>query len=168
MATITFQENPVQTAGDLPSVGSQAPDFTLIGPDLSEMKLADFHGKRLVLNIFPSIDTPVCANSVRRFDQDIAKLPNTEVLCVSADLPFAQSRFIGAEKLENVKGASTFRDAAFGEASGYGVMMQDSVLKGLMSRAVVVIGEDGKVLYTEQVPDIAQEPSYQPVIDALA
>ena len=165
MATITFQGNPIHTSGELPAVGSIAPDFQLTGATLADVTRSSFAGKRLVLNIFPSIDTGVCAASVRRFNKEVSSLSNTAVLCISDDLPFAQSRFCGAEGLNNVVTLSELRDRDFG--SQYGVRITDGPLAGLLSRAVVVLDENGKVIYTEQVPEIAQEPDYAPVVDLL-
>jgi thiol peroxidase len=159
MATTKFKGNDVHTSGELPKVGSQAPDFTLVGSDLQEIKLNNFKGKRLVLNIFPSLDTGVCAMSVRKFNQWVSEKENTVVLCVSKDLPFAQKRFCGAEGLENVITASDFRFNSF--AKEYGVLLLDGPLEGLMSRSVVAIDENGKVLYTELVPEITTEPNYE-------
>jgi thiol peroxidase len=164
MAKITFKGTPIHTIGELPAKGSAAPDFTLVKQDLSEAVLSDYKGKRLVLNIFPSIDTGVCAMSVRTFNEKAAALKNTVVLCVSMDLPFAQSRFCGAEGIKNVTTASAFR-SAFGEH--YGVTIADGPLAGLLSRAVVVIDEKGKVIYAEQVPEIAQEPDYAAALAVL-
>ena len=164
MAQITFKGSPVSTIGELPAAGSVAPDFKLVKQDLSDAVLADYKGKKLVLNIFPSIDTGVCALSVKAFNEKAAGLENTAVLCVSVDLPFAQARFCGAEGIENVETASTFR-ATFGE--DYGVTIADGPLAGLLSRAVVVIDETGGVIYTEQVPEIAQEPDYGDALNAL-
>jgi thioredoxin-dependent peroxiredoxin len=164
MAKITFKGTPIRTIGELPAKGSITPDFTLVKQDLSETVLADYKGKRLMLNIFPSIDTGVCALSVRKFNEKAAALKNTVVLCVSMDLPFAQSRFCGAEGIKNVVAASAFR-SAFGDH--YGVTIAEGPLTGLLSRAVVVINESGKVLYTEQVPEIAQEPNYEAALGAL-
>ena len=164
MAKITFKGTPISTIGDLPVKGSAAPDFALVKQDLSETVLADYKGKRLVLNIFPSIDTGVCAMSVRKFNEKAAALKNTVVLCVSMDLPFAQSRFCGAEGIKNAVTASAFR-SAFGDH--YGVTIADGPLAGLLARAVVVINEAGKVIYTEQVPEIAQEPNYDAALAAL-
>lgn len=166
MATITLKGNQIHTVGDLPPAGSGAPDFTLVKSDLSDASLGDFAGKKVVLNIFPSLDTAVCAASVRRFNAEASKLGNTVVLCVSRDLPFAHSRFCSAEGLENVVSLSEMRDANFSEA--YGVRITDGPLAGLMSRAVVIVGADGKVVYTEQVPEIAQEPDYEAALRALA
>jgi thiol peroxidase len=155
----------VHTVGELPSVGSPAPAFTLAGGDLSDVTLADFAGQRVVLNIFPSIDTKTCAMSVRRFNELAASMDNASVLNVSADLPFAQSRFCGAEGIDKVRSASTFRNPEFGDA--YGVRMADGRMAGLMARAVVVVDENGTVAYTELVPSIGQEPDYDSAIAAL-
>lgn len=165
MAKITFKGNPISTSGNLPQVGSAAPDFSLTKGDLSDVSLKDFKGKKAVLNIFPSIDTSVCATSVRKFNEQAAQLTNTVVLCISADLPFAQGRFCGAEGIKNVTPLSEFRNKAFGDS--YGLRIAEGPLKGLLSRAVVVLDESGKVLYTEQVPEIAQEPNYQAALGAL-
>lgn len=164
MAQVTFKGSPVQTVGELPDIGSPAPAFTLVKQDLSDISLSDFAGKKLVLNIFPSIDTGVCAASVRVFNSQAATLENTAVLCVSVDLPFAHGRFCGDEGIENVDTASAFR-SDFGSA--YGVTLADSALAGLFARAVVVIDESGKVVYTELVPEIAQEPNYDATLAAL-
>jgi thioredoxin-dependent peroxiredoxin len=165
MAQVTFKGNPINTSGSLPRVGSAAPDFTVIKTDLTPISLSELKGKKTVLNIFPSIDTPVCANSVRRFNVEASKLANTVVLCISRDLPFAQKRFCAAEGLENVIPASEYRDSSF--SSAYGVMLVDSPLQGLFSRAIVVVDEKGTVVYTEQVPEIAQEPDYEKALAAL-
>lgn len=165
MAQITLGGNPVNTSGDLPSVGSPAPSFSLVKSDLSEIGSADLAGQQVVLNIFPSIDTAVCATSVRVFNEKAAGRDDVTVLCVSADLPFAQSRFCGAEGIANVAAASTFR-SSFG--ADFGVTMTDSKLAGLLARAVVVIGTDGNVAYTELVPEIAQEPDYDAALAALS
>src|SRR5512136_257962 len=165
MAQITFKGNPFHTAGSLPKVGDAAPDFKVTKADLSDASVKDFKGKRVVLNIFPSIDTPVCAASVRRFNQEAANLKNTVVLCVSKDLPFAQKRFCAAEGLENVLTASEFKDNSFSDA--YKVKIVDGPLAGLFSRAIVVVDANGKVSYTEQVPEIAQEPDYAKALAAL-
>lgn len=165
MAQITHRGNAIHTSGDLPKVGSAAPAYTLVRTDLSEVSGKDLAGKRVVLNIFPSIDTPTCAASVRKFNARANEKPNTTVLCVSADLPFAQKRFCGAEGLENVVPASTFRAADFGQA--YGVNLVDGPLKGLLARAVVVIDAAGKVVHTELVPEIAQEPDYDAALAVL-
>lgn len=165
MAQITFKGNPVQTSGSVPKVGTQAPDFNLTKSDLSSATLAEFKGKKLVLNIFPSLDTPVCASSVRRFNEVAAKLKDAAVLCISRDLPFAQNRFCAAEGLKNVITASEYKDSKFSDA--YGVRIVDGPLAGLLSRAIVVVDASGKVTYTEQVPEIAQEPDYAKALAAL-
>jgi len=165
MAQITLKGNPINTVGDLPEVGAQAPDFKLTAGDLSDVTLENYAGKKLVLNIFPSLDTDVCAASVRRFNEEAAGLDNTDVLCISKDLPFAQSRFCGAEGLDNVTTLSCFRYRTFGD--NYGVRIVDGPIAGLMARAIVVIDEGGKVIYTEQVPEIAQEPDYASTLVAI-
>ena len=165
MAQITLKGNAIHTVGTLPSVGAQAPDFSVAKSDLSDVSLKDFAGKKVILNIFPSIDTDVCATSVRKFNGDVTTMANTVVLCVSADLPFALKRFCGAEGISNVTTASDFRDGNFGKA--YGVRIADGPLRGVLSRAVVIIDEKGKVIYTEQVPEIVQEPNYQKALAAL-
>jgi len=164
MAEVTLGGNPVHTSGELPSVGSAAPAFTLTGSDLGDMSSSDLAGKNVVLNIFPSIDTPTCATSVRTFNQRAADLDDTVVLCVSADLPFAAGRFCGAEGIANVKTGSTFRS---GFGADYGVDLVDGKLAGVLARAVVVIGPDGTVKHTELVPEIAQEPNYEAALGAL-
>ncbi|MBN2242740.1 MAG: thiol peroxidase [Acidobacteria bacterium] len=165
MAQITFKGNSIHTAGSLPEIGKPAPDFKVVKADLSTMSLSDFRGKRVLLNIFPSLDTPVCAASLRRFNVEAAKLPNSVVLCISKDLPFAQKRFCAAEGLDNVLTGSEYRDSNFSGA--YGVSITDGPLEGLFSRAVLVIDEQGKVLYAEQVPEIAQEPDYDKALAAM-
>jgi thioredoxin-dependent peroxiredoxin len=165
MAEVTLGGNPVHTVGDLPPVGSPAPPFSLTSTELADVTLADFDGKRLVLNIFPSIDTSTCAASVRKFNELAAALDDTTVLNVSADLPFAQKRFCGAEGIENVQSASTFRSPEFGDA--YGVRFADGALAGLMGRAVVVVDRDGNVAHTELVPEVANEPNYDAALAAL-
>jgi thioredoxin-dependent peroxiredoxin len=166
MAQITFKGSPVTTAANLPATGTQAPEFTLTGGDLSEVKLSEFAGQSVVLNIFPSIDTDVCAASVRRFNQAAGGLADTKVLCISADLPFASGRFCGAEGLDNVITLSTFRSPEFGKA--YGTLITDGPLKALQSRAVVIIDKVGKVIYTEQVAEITEEPNYEAALKALS
>ena len=166
MAEILLKGNPIQTVGDLPEEGTAAPEFTLTKTDLSDVSLSDLKGKRVVLNVFPSIDTAVCATSVRKFNEEASRLENTEVLCASLDLPFAHNRFCGAEGIENVSTVSELRNRDFG--NDYGLRIIDGPLSGLLSRAVIVIDESGKVIYTEQVPEIAQEPDYQSAIDALS
>jgi len=164
MAQITLRGNPINTVGELPAAGSAAPAFSLTGTDLGTVDSGQFGGKPVLLNIFPSIDTPVCATSVRTFNERAAASGAT-VLCVSNDLPFAQKRFCGAENIENVTSASAFR-AGFG--SDYGVTIADGPMAGLLARAVVVIGADGNVAYTELVPEIAQEPNYDAALAALS
>ena len=164
MAQTALGDNIVNTVGDLPSVGSSTPSFTLTKADLTEMSQADLAGRRVVLNIFPSLDTKTCAMSVRKFNEIAAGLDNTTVLCVSADLPFAQARFCGAEGLTNVTTASTFR-SDFGSA--YGVKLADGKMAGLMARSVVVLDENGKVLHSQLVPQIGQEPDYDAAVAAL-
>lgn len=165
MARITLKGNPLNTSGTLPAVGSKAPDFRLTKADLSDVGLKDFAGKKIVLNIFPSIDTGVCATSVRKFNAEASKLPGAVVVGVSRDLPFALKRFCGAEGIEAVVTASELRDRAFGKA--YGVEMLDGPLAGLLSRAVVVIDANGTVIHAEQVPEIAQEPDYVKALAAV-
>ncbi len=155
----------METSGELPPVGSAAPDFSLRKSDLTPVTLADYAGSRLVLNIFPSIDTPTCAKSVRQFNQQAGRMPNTRVLCVSADLPFALTRFCGAEGIDNVETASVYRAPEFG--TDYGVYMAEGRLGGLLARAIVVVDESGKIIHQELVPEIAQEPDYQAVLEAL-
>ena len=159
MASVTFKGSPVKINANLPEVGSQAPDFKLIGSGLNEINLSDYKGKKVVLNIFPSLDTGVCAASVRNFNKWASKNENTVVICVSKDLPFAQGRFCGAEGLENVITASDFRYNNF--ATDYGVLMLDGPLAGLMARSVVAIDENGNVAYNQLVPEIVEEPSYE-------
>jgi thiol peroxidase len=163
MAQITLRGNPINTVGELPAVGSPAPGFSLIGTDLGAVSSDQFSGKPVLLNIFPSLDTPVCATSVRTFNERAAG-SGLSVLCVSNDLPFAQKRFCGAEGIENVTTASAFRDS-FGE--DYGIALADGPMAGLLARAVVVIGADGNVAYAELVPEIAQEPNYDAALAAM-
>ena len=165
MATVTLKGNPVRLSGELPVKGSEAPAFKLTSKDLADLSAADFKGKNLVLNIFPSVDTSVCATAVRRFNKEASSLKDTAVLCISADLPFAQARFCGAEGLNNVVTLSDFRSGDFGKA--YGLRIVDGPLAGLLARAVVVVGKDGKILYTQLVPEIAQEPDYAAALAAL-
>jgi thiol peroxidase len=164
MASITLKGNPVQTSGNVPEKGSVVKDFKLVRSDLSEVSLKDFTGKKKVLNIFPSIDTGTCAASVRHFNQDAAKLTNTVVLNISADLPFAQARFCGAEGIKNCETLSSFR-STFGK--DWGLEIADSPLKGLLSRVVVTLSEDNKVLHAEQVSEIAQEPNYEAALASI-
>ena len=163
MAQITLRGNPINTVGELPSVGSPAPAFSLTGADMGAVSNEQFSGKHVVLNIFPSIDTPVCATSVRTFNERVAG-GGVTVVNVSKDLPFAQKRFCGSEGIENVTTASAFRDS-FGE--DYGVSIADGPMAGLLARAVVVIGADGNVAYTELVPEIAHEPNYDAALAAV-
>lgn len=165
MAQFIFKGNKYKTAGELPKIGQKAPDFTLVKTDLSSVSLSDFKGKKLILNIFPSIDTPTCQASTRKFNEEATKLIGVTVLCVSKDLPFAHSRFCGAEGLKAVIPASQYQDSKFSQA--YGVEILDGPLKGLFSRSVVVIDEKGNVIYTELVPDIANEPNYKAALNAL-
>jgi thiol peroxidase len=164
MSKIKLHGNEVTTSGTLPAVGTTAANFTLVTKDLSSKSLSDFKGKNIILNIFPSIDTGVCAASVRNFNKEAANLHNTEVLCISKDLPFAQARFCGAEGIDRVTMLSDFRTNF---ANEYGVQMTDSPMKGLMSRAVVVVNPEGKVVYTQQVDEITKEPDYQSALNAV-
>lgn len=161
MAEITFKGKAIQTAGDLPGKGKAAPPFTLVKTDLTQTGLGDYPDRRVVLNIFPSLDTPVCATSLRKFNALAGGMLNTTVLCVSADLPFAAQRFCSAEGLDDLVPASCFRNPAFGET--YGVAMVDGPLRGLLARSVVVVDEKGVVIHTELVPDIGHEPDYDAV-----
>lgn len=165
MATTALRGNPVNTSGDLPAEGSTAPAWSLTKNDLSPISSSDLTGQRVVLNIFPSLDTALCATSVRTFNERAADLDGTTVMCVSADLPFAQARFCGAEGIEHVTTASTFRNPEF--LADYGVGMVDGPLAGLCARSVVVVDEDGRVVHTELVPDITQEPDYDAALAAL-
>ena len=165
MAKITLAGNQINTIGELPEKGTKASDFNLVKTDLSTLSLKDLKGKKVVLNIFPSLDTDVCAASVRRFNKEVGDLKNTVVVCVSKDLPFAHKRFCTTEGLENVLNASDFKDGSFGEK--YGVTIADGPLAGLHSRAVVVLDEEGKVVYNEQVPEIVQEPNYEAALNAV-
>ncbi len=166
MASLTLHGNEINSIGNLPSIGSAAPEFNLTKGDLSLTSLADYKGKKLVLNIFPSIDTGTCAQSVRQFNKDASGLENTVVLCISKDLPFAQARFCGAEGIENVEMLSDFRDGNFGKA--YQLAFADGPLMPLHSRAVIVLNEDGNIVYTEQVGEIVDEPDYAAALEALS
>lgn len=166
MASVTLQGNPVSVQGDLPAVGTQAPDFKLTGADLSEVTLADFAGKSLILNIYPSVDTGTCAASTRQFNERMNDRDDVVVLCVSQDLPFAFARFCGAEGLDNIRTASTFRSSAF--LDDYGVKIADGPLEGLCARAVVAVDADGKVVYHQLVAEIADEPDYEAALSALS
>jgi len=165
MSSITLGGNPVNTSGELPKIGTQLADFKLVKNDLSIATLADYAGKKVVFNIFPSIDTGTCAASVRKFNETAANLNNTVVLCISRDLPFAQKRFCGAEGIENVENLSDFKDGSFGKTNGLEII--DGVLAGLHSRAVIVIDEKGTILHTEQVNEIADEPNYEAALAVL-
>lgn len=165
MAQITLKGNPIHTRGDLPAVGQLAPDFTLTDESLQNATLASFAGKKKILNIVPSLDTGVCAASAHRFEQEVGKLSDTVVLTISRDLPFAQKRFCSAEGITNVKPLSEMRDRKFG--ADYGVELVDGPLAGLLSRAIVVLDADNKVIHTEQVPEIAQEPDYDAALAAV-
>lgn len=165
MADITLKGNAIKTKGDLPEVGNKAPEFTLTKTDLANVSLSDFKGKKVVLNIFPSLDTDVCASSVRKFNEELSKLENVEVLCISKDLPFAHGRFCETEGLERVVNLSEFKDTNFGDS--YGVTIGNGPLEGLFSRAIVIVDESGDVLYKEQVPEIVQEPDYSKALAVL-
>ncbi|WP_149912495.1 thiol peroxidase [Sphingobacterium cavernae] len=165
MSQVTFKGSPVNTNGTLPKVGEQAPDFSLTSGDLSQKSLKDFEGKRIILNIFPSVDTGTCAASVRAFNEIASSLPNSVVLCISKDLPFAQGRFCAGEGLENVITLSEYKDSSFSDA--YGVRFSDGPLEGLLSRAVIVLDESGKVVYNEQVSETADEPNYEAALAVL-
>ena len=164
MATVTLGGTPFAISGDIPAAGDAAPDFTLTGGDLGDVSLGNYAGQRLILNVFPSVDTPVCAASVRRFNEEAAALEGVSVLCVSRDLPFAQGRFCAAENIEAVSCASEMRDGSFGDA--YGLRITEGPLAGLLARAVVVVDGDGKVRYSELVPEIKQEPDYDAALAA--
>jgi thiol peroxidase len=165
MSKVTLKGNTVNTFGDLPVVGSKTPEFSLVGTNLSDVKNSDFTGKRIVLNIFPSLDTATCAASVRRFNVEAAKLKNAAVVCVSKDLPFAHGRFCTTEGITNVVSASEFRSNNFGK--DFGVMITDGPMRGLMARAVVVLDTDGTVLYSKFAPEITEEPDYQSALESL-
>ncbi|WP_136465675.1 thiol peroxidase [Flagellimonas onchidii] len=165
MASITLGGSPANTIGELPTLNTLAPNFTLTKSDLSTVSLSDYKGKKLVLNIFPSVDTGTCAQSVRQFNQEAAELEDTKVLCISKDLPFAQKRFCGAEGIENVDMLSDYKTGDFGKA--YGVTFADSAFESLLSRSVVVVNKDGNVVHTEQVGETADEPNYKAALEAL-
>lgn len=165
MANITLGGNPVQTSGDLPEIGSQIIDFQLVAIDLSTKTLKDFKGSKLIFNIFPSVNTGICATSVRQFNTEASELENTKVFCISRDLPFAQDQFCAAEGLENVVMLSDFKTGQFGK--DYGLIMTSGGFDGLLSRCIIVADKNGKVLYTEQVPEIAKEPNYKAALEAL-
>ena len=164
MATVTLKGNPIDVAGTFPQKGQKAPGFNLVAKDLKDVSLADYAGKRKVFNIVPSLDTPTCATSTRKFNETGGKLPNTVVLVISADLPFAMKRFCTTEGLQNVVSLSMIRGKSF--AKTYGVLLEDGPLAGVTARAVVVIDENDKVVYTELVPEIGQEPNYDAALAA--
>lgn len=164
MSNVTLKGNPVAISGELPQAGSEAKNFQLVAQDLTEKSLSDYQGQNKILNIFPSVDTGVCAASVRKFNQVASELNNTVVLCISKDLPFAQKRFCGAEGIENVQTLSAFRSSF---ATDYGIQLQESGLKGLCARAIVVLDENNNVTYSELVPEITQEPNYDAALAAL-
>lgn len=165
MATVTLKGNPINTLGELPSSGSSAPDFSLTKNDLSSVSLSDYSGKKIVLNIFPSIDTGTCATSVRKFNEQASSLNNTVVLCISKDLPFAQTRFCGAEGIDSVELLSDFKDGNFGKA--YNVEFVDGPLQSLLSRAIVVLDTNGNIVHSHQVPETVDEPDYDAALNAL-
>ncbi len=165
MSSITLGGTPIETIGSLPKVGSKAPDFTLKTLELSSKSLSDYGNQRKILNIFPSVDTGICAASARKFNEEASKLVNTKILCISRDLPFAQNRFCAAEGIENVEMLSDFIDGKFGK--DYGLEIKDGAFEGLHSRVVMVLDENNKIIYSEQVPEIGQEPDYASAIKAL-
>jgi thiol peroxidase len=165
MASITLGGNPINTVGNLPEIGNKAPEFYLTNTDLASKSLEDYAGKKVVMNIFPSVDTGVCATSVRKFNEKAASLNNTVVVCISRDLPFAQKRFCGAEGISNVEMLSDFKDGSFG--MNYGILMEDGKFAKLHARSIVVLNETGHVIHTELVPEIAQEPNYEAVYAVL-
>ncbi len=166
MANITLKKNPITTSRDLPNIGEQAKNFSLIGKDLQEVTLNDFQGERIVMNIFPSVDTGICAISVKTFNEKAANLSNTKVLCISRDLPFAQNRFCGAENIENVLTLSDFANGSFGK--DYGLTIIDGALANLHSRCIVVLDELHKIIHTEQVDEITSEPNYETALAVLS
>jgi len=165
MAQITLKGTPIQTSGQLPSIGSKAPDFKLVNSDLKDCSLSDYKGKRKILSIVPSLDTSVCSLSAKKFNQAIEKHPQIAVLVISADLPFAQKRVCGAENLKNITTLSMMRSKDF--AKDYGILIQDGPLAGLCARSIVVLDENDKIMYTELVPEIAQEPNYDKALEAV-
>ncbi len=166
MANITLKNNPISTSGNLPNIGEQAKNFSLIGKDLKEVTLNDFNGERIVMNIFPSVDTGICAISVKTFNKKAASLTNTKVLCISRDLPFAQNRFCGVENIENVLTLSDFANGSFGK--DYGLTIMDGALANLHSRCIVVLDESHKIIHTEQVGEITSEPNYETALAVLS
>jgi thiol peroxidase len=165
MSEITFKGNKVHTNGSLPKVNSTAPDFTGVKGDLSELSLSSLNGKRVILNVFPSLDTAVCASSVRRFNKEAASLQNTVILAISKDLPFAQGRFCTTEGIDKVIPLSIFRDSTFED--NYGMLLTDGPLKGLLTRGVIIVDEAGKIIYTELVPEVTKEPNYEAALASL-
>lgn len=165
MANITLGGNPIETSGNLPQIGETAKDFVLVKQDLSELSLSDLKGKKVILNIYPSVDTGTCAMSTRKFNSEASNLENTQVVCVSRDLPFAFKRFCGAEGIDQLITASDFKTGQFGK--DYGLEMTSGALKGLHSRCIIVLDENSKVIYTEQVPEIANEPNYKLAMAAI-
>ncbi len=165
MASITLGGAPATTVGELPASGNKAPDFTLTKSDLSDVSLNDYRGSKVILNIFPSVDTGTCAKSVRQFNKEASNLENTKVLCISKDLPFAQARFCGAEGIENVEMLSDYKTGSFGKE--YGLAFADSAFETLHSRCIVVVDEEGTIKYTQQVAETADEPDYQAAMEAL-
>ncbi|MDR1202962.1 MAG: thiol peroxidase [Tannerellaceae bacterium] len=165
MSEITFKGNKVHTNGSLPKVGSIAPDFTGVKGDLSELSLSSLNGKRIILNVFPSLDTAVCAASVHRFNKEAASLQNTVILAISKDLPFAQGRFCTTEGIDKVIPLSIFRNSTFED--NYGMLLTDGPLKGLLTRGVIIVDEAGKIIYTELVPEITEEPNYEAALASL-
>ncbi|MEO9872189.1 thiol peroxidase [Ekhidna sp.] len=165
MAKITLGGTDTNTIGDLPAVGSQAPDFQLVRKDMKDITLANYHGQKVIMNIYPSIDTGVCAMSTTKFNQEASKLDNTRIICVSKDLPFALNRYCEAEGIDNLDNLTNFRDAGnFGK--DYGVEITDGAFQGLNARAIVVVDEEGKVVYNELVPEVGQEPNYEKALAA--
>lgn len=166
MAKITLGGTETNTIGNLPEIGSQAPDFHLVRKDMKDVTLANYHGQKVIMNIYPSIDTGVCAMSTTKFNQEASKLENTRIICVSKDLPFALNRYCEAEGIDNLDSLTNFRDGgSFGKA--YGVEIVDGAFKGLNARAIVVVDEEGKVTYTELVPEVGQEPNYEQALAAI-
>jgi thiol peroxidase len=165
MAVITLNGSPLHTIGTLPAVGTAAPDFIVTKTDLSDIRLSNYRGKKIILNIFPSMDTPTCATAMHKFNDIASQFNQVLILCVSEDLPFAQQRFCGSQHLQNIQPVSVFRHPDFGQQ--YGVMIIDGPLTGILSRAVIIIDEKGKVIYTEQVPELSNEPNYEEMIKAL-
>ena len=166
MANITLKNNPISTSGKLPNIGEEAKNFSLIGKDLQKVTLNNFKGERIVMNIFPSVDTGICAISVKTFNEKAANLSNTKVLCISRDLPFAQNRFCGAENIENVLTLSDFANGSFGK--DYGLTIIDGALANLHSRCIVVLDESHKIIHTEQVDEITTEPNYETALAVLS